>query len=173
MENEIWKDVVGYEGFYQVSNVGRVKSLTRVTGNCPTHLLSKGQVLKPILGSRQCFLVSLSVNGKMKKRTVHQLVAESFLGHTRCGYDLVINHKDFNPLNNHVDNLEIVTARENGNQKHIKSSSQYVGVNYRAINDKWIARIVFQKKRIYLGIFDTELDASNAYEEKLKEINGK
>lgn len=172
----IWKteqcrDVIGYEGCYQVSDLGRIKSLSRSVKNGKGYKINDERILTPIFGSRGRYMISFSVDGKYKKRPIHQLVAESFLNHTPCGYKLVINHKDINPLNNCLNNLEIVTQRENTNRKHIKSTSKYVGVSFMPKINKWIARIVFEKKRVYLGVFKTEIDAHNAYENKLKEIS--
>jgi hypothetical protein len=106
----------------------------------------------------------------MKTRTVHQLVAGAFLNHKPSRYELVINHKDFNRSNNNVDNLEIVTTRENANQKHLKSSSQYTGVSWDKNRNKWSSQIVINKKLKFLGRFINELDASKAYQKALKDL---
>lgn len=74
------------------------------------------------------FQVALLKNGIEKRFKVHQLVAMCFLNHKPCGMNLVVNHINFNRNDNRIDNLEIVTARENANLKHIKSSSKYLGV---------------------------------------------
>lgn len=109
-------------------------------------------------------------NKKPDTFNIHQLVSIVFLGHNNCGYKLVVNHKDLNKQNNHVDNLEIVTQRENANRKHCKSSSQYVGVHWHKVAQKWIARIVINGKLKYLGCFTNEYDAHLAYQKRLKEI---
>lgn len=88
-------------------------------------------MLKAAICSPKYLGVSLSRDGKAKTITVHKLVAYAFLNHKSCGYKLVVNHIDTNPKNNNVTNLEIVTTRENSNQKHIKSSSKYVGVSWQ------------------------------------------
>lgn len=103
---EIWKDVIGYEGYYQVSNLGNIKSL----GNNKTR---KEKILNPRICNAGYFYVNLSLNGKAASKKIHQLVATAFLNHVPCGHKLVVNHKDFNKLNNIIDNLEIVTSREN------------------------------------------------------------
>ena len=157
---EIWKDIIGYEGSYQVSNLGRVKSLKRYR-NC------NDNILKACTDSKGYKQVLLCINNKKETIKVHQLVAISFLGHIRCGYKLVINHKDFNILNNAVDNLEIVTARENSNKKHIISSSKYVGVTYNKRLKKWNAQIFFKGKLKDLGTFINEEDAKYSYDNYL------
>jgi len=159
---EIWKDIDGFEN-YQVSNLGRVKSI----GNSFSR---KEKILKDRIYKPGYNTVILYKNKKQKSFLVHQLVAVAFLDHKICGHKLVVNHKDFNKLNNNVDNLEIVTARENSNQKHIKSISKYTGVSFRKDNLRWTAQIVINKKLIHLGYFKNEIDAHNAYQNKLKQI---
>ena len=167
---EQWLDVVGYEGYYKVSDLGRVKSLSRSVKGKKCFYIKNEKILVPIYGLRGRYMISFSVDRKYKKRPIHQLVAESFLNHTPCGYKLVVNHKDFNPLNNSVSNLEIVSQRINANKKHIKSKSKYVGVGFMPKINKWIARIVVEKKRVYLGVFEKEIEAHFAYQNKLKEV---
>lgn len=104
--NEIYKDVVGYEGKYQVSNLGNVKSLNyRQTG--------KEKVMKQTLIDNGYLQVDLYNNGKHKKYGVHRLVADAFLDNPN-NYPQV-NHKDENKQNNNVDNLEWATAQYNIN----------------------------------------------------------
>lgn len=95
--NEVWKDIDGYEGLYQVSNMGRVKSLNyRHTG--------KEKVLRLWKQTNGYDDVFLYKNGKGKTYSVHRLIANTFIPNP---YNLpCINHKDENPSNNHVDNLE-------------------------------------------------------------------
>lgn len=172
-KTEEWKDIPNYIGVYQVSDLGRVKSLSRVVKHGRGFRTSNELILKPIFGGRECFVVNLSVDGNVKKHTIHQLVAIVFFNHIPCGYELVINHKNFIPTDNRKGNLEIVTSRENTNRKHLKSSSEYIGVGYHKKNEKWISRIVINGKRVYLGSYNTELEAYQYYEKKLKEITNK
>ena len=150
---EIWKDVIGYEGHYKVSNLGRVKS-------------KSGKILKPAI-TRRYYRVSLSKNNITKNGVIHILVAESFLGHVRQGMKYVINHKNFNKLDNRVENLEIVTQRENGNKKHIPHSSKYTGVSWCKEKKKWFAIMCHKYKRVFLGRYENELDAAEAYNKAL------
>lgn len=90
--NEIWKDIKDFEGLYQVSNFGRVKSFSR------------GEHLLRLSGGRKYIQVILCKEGKTYARLVHRLVAEAFISNSNnlpC-----INHKDENPKNNRADNLE-------------------------------------------------------------------
>lgn len=95
-------------------------------------------------------------------------MAETFYGHVPCGYELVIDHIDTNPLNNNLDNLRIVPQRVNSNHKHIKSSSKYTGVCWDKMYNKWKSAIYINGKNIHLGVFDNELEASEYYENALK-----
>lgn len=158
---EIYKCFLDYEGLYEVSNYGNIKSL----GN---NKKRKEKLLKPTVNSTGYFIVSLCKNGTRKNRKVHQVVAEVFLNHKPNGLVMVVNHKDFNKLNNHIDNLEIVTNRENTNQKHRKSTSQYTGVCWDKLNNKWIAQILVSGKSKHLGRFVNEIEAHNAYQSALK-----
>ena len=157
---EVFKDVKGYKGKYEVSNLGRVKSLK----------FNKEKILKAGVNANGYLQVNLFKDGKCKARKVHQLVAVAFLGHKPCGMKLVVNHIDIDKLNNNVSNLEIVTARENGNKKHLKSSSKYTGVCWDKRDKKWMAYIRINGKLKNLGYFTDELEASNAYQLKLSEI---
>jgi len=157
---EEFRDVVSYEGLYQVSNLGRVKSLR----------FNKEKILKGTKGFHGYITVSLFKNKQRKTKKVHQIVAESFLNHRSCGLELVVNHKNFNKQDNRVDNLEVVTQRQNTNQKHIKSSSRYIGVDLHKKSNKWRSCIWINGRQVYLGLFDKEIDASKAYKRKLHEI---
>lgn len=116
MEGEVWKDVVGYEGLYQVSNLGRVKSLDKVistrNGYSSFEKSIKGRVLKQVLvmGYLKVHLVNI---GKGKSIPVHRFVAMAFISN-KNNYPQV-NHKDEDKTNNIVDNLEWCTALYNNN----------------------------------------------------------
>lgn len=105
-EIEIWKDVFGYEGLYRVSNMGNVKSL----GNGLTHKTEK--ILKPHK-SRKYIKVILSKNGVVKNHLVHKIEWEAFYGEIPEGYQ--VNHIDEKPENNRLDNLCLMTPKENCN----------------------------------------------------------
>lgn len=164
MENiEIWKDVIGYESLYKISNLGNIKSL----GNNKTR---KEKSLKPSISSTGYLNVVLGKKGKKIGKTIHQLVAEAFLNHKPCGYKLVINHKNFIRDDNRVENLEIVSQRVNTNKKHIRSTSKYVGVYWHKSNKHWSSSIQINGKQKHLGTFKTEIDAHNAYQKALCEL---
>ena len=103
--DEIWKDVVGYEGLYQVSNFGRVKSLPKKKKTPTTIFMTKEMIKKPYLCKGY-----LRVNLMGKSHFVHVLVAEAFIGERR---GLTVNHIDECKTNNNVDNLEYMSLSEN------------------------------------------------------------
>jgi len=95
--NEIWKDVIGYEGYYKVSNCGNVRS--------------NYKILKQQLAFKNYLKVDLKMNNVRKTITVHRLVAINFIPNPEN--KLTVNHIDGNKLNNNVQNLEWATYGEN------------------------------------------------------------
>lgn len=110
-DKERWKDVIGYEGLYQVSNLGRVKSVDRLTTdkNGRTYTV-KGKILNQSKVG-DYLRVSLYTNNVARGKLVHRLVAEAFIPNPNK-YEIV-NHKDENKLNNCSDNLEWCTQSYN------------------------------------------------------------
>lgn len=109
---EVWKDIKGYEGLYQVSNLGRVRSLDLVRTEWDgTKKLYKGKVLKGVTQKLGYIAFDLYKDGKRKNIRCHVLVAKSFLSDMSA--NLVVNHKDGNKANNNVNNLEWITFKEN------------------------------------------------------------
>lgn len=114
---EIWKDVVGYEGLYQVSNLGRVRSLDRTVA-APTRwgTIANRKYIGKVLsqsfdGARHYLIVVLRKDGKSITEQVHRLVAKAFLP---CDdYSMDVNHKDGCRSNNNSDNLEWCTRSYN------------------------------------------------------------
>lgn len=100
---EIWKDIAGYEGLYQVSNYGRVKSLH-----------GKEKILKPGANGKEYLVVNLCKDGKKKQYTIHRLVLMNFNPIEGMG-QLEVDHIDTNPSNNNLENLHWTTRKENRN----------------------------------------------------------
>ena len=158
---EIWRKIEGFEG-YEVSNLGRVKSLK----------FGKERILKSGKDSGGYLIVVLSKDKIPKCKTIHKLVAMAFLDHIPDGtHKLVVNHIDFNRLNNNINNMEIISQRENTNRKHLKSTSKYTGVSWNKASKKWMSMIRINGKLKYLGYFNTELEAHKIYQNKLAEIS--
>lgn len=159
---EEWKDVVGYEGLYQVSNMGRVKSLKRVVNNpSGTGRIKKESILKLTPRKRDGYVyVALTVGKIARKAKVHRLVAEAFIDNKKnreC-----VHHRDANPLNNRADNLEWVNHYENmryhWNERAVKGFCK-TGLNckpYKAIFTTFGVSV-------NLGYFDDKKSARDAY----------
>lgn len=123
---ELWKDINDYEGLYQVSNLGRVKSLTRILND---GRIWKERILKPGKNKGGYLHVALCKNGKIKYFQIYRLVAQAFIPNPDslpC-----VNHKDETPLNNNVENLEWCTQEYNlnygtRNERSAKAKSKNV-----------------------------------------------
>lgn len=102
---EIWKDIKGYEGLYQVSNLGRIKSFHKYR--------TTNRIMKPRL-KRGYYQIGLRKDSKRKWYSIHRLVAQAFILNSN-NYP-IINHKDGNKLNNNVDNLEWCTYSYNSKE---------------------------------------------------------
>lgn len=168
---EIFKPVLNYEGLYEVSNHGRIKSLPktkRVKNN--KFIKTKEKILKGIK-ARGYLFVTLYKDKNQKTRTIHQLVAESFLNHVPCGYNSVIDHVDNNHSNNFVNNLQIVSQRMNMSKDRKNKTSKYTGVEWNKARKKWRASIYVKGKYIYLGGYNTEEEAKIAYDNELLKLN--
>ena len=168
---EEFRDIPNYEGIYQVSDMGRVKSLDRmITESNGKKRLLNGRVLKPFFSTTGYFNVGLRKDNKLKTIRVHQLVAMSFLGHTRCGHKLVVDHINNDKLDNRLINLQIITARENTSKDKKRGTSKYLGVNWDKVNNKWLSTIHINGKNKYLGRYTDELEAAKAYQDALKAL---
>jgi hypothetical protein len=110
MSKEIWKDIEEYEGLYQISSLGRIKSVRRYINT----RWYGGEIKKSRIN--RYHMIILYKEGKSKTFYIHRLVAQTFIEKS----NLQVNHKDGNKLNNSVDNLEWVTPLEN-----IKHSWEY------------------------------------------------
>ena len=169
---EIFKDIPNYEGRYQVSNLGRVKSLDRmITESNGKKRLLNGRVLKAVLNKIGYYQVNLRKDSKTKTRKVHQLVAEVFLNHIPCGHKLIVNHKNFIRHDNRLENLRLVTQAENNLNKVTENKSQYEGVKWSVPADKWMASITIGATYHFLDYFDLELEAAYAYKDALNKFS--
>lgn len=154
-----WRDILGFNGRYQVSNTGEVRSWL-----CSSRSKTKTapNILKSAaLKSGHCY-ISL---GRKYKFLVHRLVWEAFKGPIPYGYE--IDHKDRNPQNNCLDNLRLSTRAQNRcNQKVYRidtKSSRFKGVSFDNKRKVWHVYINVSKKRSYLGCYEDEVDAAKAY----------
>ena len=134
---ELWKPVVDYEGLYEVSNYGRIRSLDKhanQTNTGPRRInrttFYHGKILKPFTFSKTGYLgIELNHNSIAKKHLVHRLVAAAFIPNPNNLPQ--VNHKDENKSNNHVDNLEWCTRQYNnayGTARQRQAATLFKGV---------------------------------------------
>jgi hypothetical protein len=150
-EIEIWQPIVGYEWRYEVSNLGRVKSLFN------------GVILVSCLDPEYSIVSLKKEIGGYKTLKVHRLVMTAFMGKSHYH----INHKDLNRQNNRLDNLEYCTLRQNCihyNKEHPKTS-KFIGVSWDKSRNKWRSTIKIKNGWRQLGRFNSEI---NAYSARLK-----
>ncbi len=149
LKSEIWKDVVGYEGLYKVSNLGRVKSLDRVvTCKDGKRQLYKGKFIKFDKNRGNYVYANLCKNGIRKNKSIHQLVAQAFIPNPNNLPE--VNHIDEDKSNNRVDNLEWCDRKYNIN---------YGTRNKRAGISNAKPVIMYDKKGNKLKEFDSMLSA--------------
>lgn len=165
MVTEIYKDIKGYEGLYQVSNLGNVKSLQRNYTN------SRGQkrviqecVLKTNKKRTGYLEVSLSKDKILKSFLVHRLVAKNFIINDDIINKVDINHIDGDKTNNHINNLEWVTKSDNTKHAYNNNLSNFrdkIFKNLNTINEKTsYKKIVFIKGSTILE-FNSTSEASD------------
>ena len=142
-ENEVWKDVVGYEGLYKVSNKGNVYSVGRL--NLRGRKIG-GQILKPLPNTSGYPQVTLYKDGKRKQKSIHRLVLESFVENPNNLPE--VNHKDENPSNNELSNLEWCDARYNNTYG---TRIERISKKVRAVNIK-TGEIIRFKSTVEAGI---------------------
>ncbi len=161
---ETWKAIPGYEGLYEMSTCGKVRTLNyRRTG--------KTQELKTnIFGG----YLSLPITNKEGRKLfrVHVLMAMTFLGHIPERHNLVVDHKNNNRLDNRLENLQIITQRENLSKSSKLKRNLPTGVVYYNYNNnnKFVAKCRVGKKNIHLGYYKTPEEASEAYQNHLKKL---
>ena len=128
-KGEIWRPMCGYEGFYEVSNYGRVKTLKRTT----TH----ERIMRTHVNRRNGYVyVVLSKNGKRGAKRVHIAVMEAFTDFRSHGFDPnhVIDHIDGDKTNNRLENLEVVTQKENDRRAREAGRQKKFGRSQKVIN---------------------------------------
>ncbi len=165
-KTEKWKSVKGYKSLYEVSSFGRVRSLDREVKTNKGSRKYKGKTLVAVPDKKSGYdIYGLSKGGKVKNFRAHVLVAVNFLKHKPCGFDVVVDHKDENPRNNHIDNLQLISHRDNISKSKSKiHKNKYTGVCWHKGAEKYISSIMVDKKLKHLGYFD---NAEQANKERL------
>ena len=159
--NELWKHVPGYDYKYMVSSLGRVKS-------CQSGIWL---MMTPVVSNRCYYQIGLTVSGKRTIHRLHQVVAMAFLNHIPNGKrSICVDHIDNDPLNNRLDNLQIITHRENTSKdrKHGKDGLTGAARSSNKLNP-WRSEIMLDGKSIHLGYHKTKEQAAHAYSNRLRE----
>jgi hypothetical protein len=156
LNSEVWKDVIGYDYQYQISNLGRFK---RVTAYTKRHT---GFITRGVFDKFGYLRVNVVENKKAKTLKVHRIVTYHFLNN--YSEDLSVNHKNFNKSDNRIENLEMMTYSENAldfilKVKKEKSYSNILGVGYHSQLGKWTTRVNKNGKRVSLGTYSTKEEA--------------
>jgi|694.fasta_scaffold00162_76 hypothetical protein len=156
---EEWKDVPDYEGYYQISNLGRVKSLEKTLIISGKKCIYKVLIKKPHISKRGYWEVGFCKNALEITKKIHRLIAISFINNPKNNPQ--VNHIDGNKLNNKISNLEWVNNRENSchRVKNSNCTSKYIGVSYFKRDNKWRSSIQFNGKSVRFGMFKTEEEA--------------
>lgn len=170
---EIWKDIPNYEGYYQASNLGNIRTCERIITYSNGKINKyKSKSRKPSLSEYR--MIALSKNGNVKMYKLSRIIANLFVK-GQSGIRNVVNHKDGNKHNDISDNLEWCTNSENiihafENNLH-KFKNKIRGVFFDENRNKWTVYLYRNNKNIFVGRFLLESDAINAYNKKLNEYN--
>ena len=165
--------IKGFEGLYEISKCGVVKSLPKKrcspVGNGVYTI--KEKKLNGCINRQGYVQFSLRKNNKIKTFGLHQLLAITFLGHIVDGQNIVVDHIDNNKSNNNIENLQLISQRENASKDRKNKSSKYTGVTWFKRDGKWKAQITLMGKNKHLGHFVKEVDAYKEYQKALKIYN--
>ena len=170
-EEEIWKDIIGYEGLYQISNLGRVKSLERIK---PNNQPIKETIKKLKLSKKGYYYIALYKDTICKTHGIHRIIGIHFIEvDMNLIENLEINHKDGNPRNNNIKNLEWVNKRENNSHNKIGGNfiSKFIGVGWLGVYKKFKAEVRINDRLLYLGESINEIDCAETYLEFCKNNN--
>jgi hypothetical protein len=164
---EIWKPIPNYEGLYEVSNTGKIKSLSKIVDFGSASRLQSEKIMRLEIMKKGYSRIALWSDGVGRRVMVHRIVFEVFNGPIPNGY--FVNHKDLNNKNNNAWNLELVTNRENTHH-YRKSIPRSLPIGVRSLRNKFQARFNKSNKVYYLGVYDTPEEASKVFQEALLKL---
>ena len=156
LDTENYRDIVGYDGLYKISEDGKIISF-------------KCDIVKEIIPAKNqkgYLTCTLLKDGKNKSYLVHRLIFIAFNG--AIPENMVVDHIDRNPLNNNISNLRAI--RQSDNIRNSTRVDNAKGCYFDKRVKKWLASIRINKKLKFLGLFDTEEEAHNAYIEERNKI---
>lgn len=167
---EYWKDIPEYESCYEISNKAVIRSKDRIVRDINGNLTRKifGKILSQCDNGKKYNVVNLYKNGIRKQYLVHRLMAHVFLSFKpTSSHSYIVDHIDNNSLNNTLENLQVVTNRENTSKD---KNNAFLGVRWLKANKKWRSYITINYKSVHLGYFDSKLDASKMYKKALENV---
>lgn len=153
---EEWKDIKGYEGKYQISNLGKVRSLI----DNRKRKRNEPLIMKPYLDDDKYEIIRLSNEGKSKAFKIHRLVALHFLKNP--DNKPMVDHIDTNRRNNYYNNLKWITSKENSNNPNTIINLKRAGIKYKTLYGK---PIVDKNNTVYPSIIEAsrQLKVSRSY----------
>lgn len=172
MTVEQWRPVRGYQGFYEVSDLGRVRSVDRVVGQRPNGpRLVRGRVLSPATDSGGYQGVALCKYGTQRTERVHRLVIEAFAG---AAPGMVTDHINGDRTDNRLANLRAATSSQNGMNKGLlaHSTTGFKGVTFYHRDRNWRAYIKVDRRQRHLGYYADAESAARAYDDAARELHG-
>ena len=169
---EEWRKAIGLEDFYEISNKGRVKSLKRKAWNGNVWHNKPERILKIHLNTHGYYSTQIrQIDGGYKLTQIHILVAMAFLDHKPDGTNRIcVDHINNVRGDNRIENLQLITNRENCTKDQPKGSSKYTGVYWSTGNKIWMAAIRINGEKKHLGCFTDENKAGKAYQDALKNL---
>ena len=165
---EIWKNIIEYEGYYQISNLGRVKSLERTISFGDRKRRVSEKILKTKVDKDGYLRCTLCKNGKCIGYFVHRVVMYSFEGYSNKQVNHINGIKD----DNRIGNLEYCTGMKNINHQHTKLKNKKKYGIRATPKGRYTARISLNNSKETIGTYDTKEEAYNAYKNRYFELTG-
>lgn len=177
LKGEIWNNIPNTNNTYQASNLSRIRSVDRyVVDKKERKKYVRGRILKQYLvqdeDKRNYYNVCICIENKKRTTTIHSLIFSAFNGFCPTRESgMVVDHKDNNPLNNNIENLQLITHRENSTKDRKNGVSEYRGVCWRKDSEKWYSAIGINCKQIKIFQSDNEHLCGKAYKIALENID--